>query len=180
MYFMDVDGQRLQLTVEQLQNQTLWQRSCMDQLSMMPPLMKANDWQQMVNGLMSKSVKMDVPEELTISGQFKELLTNYCTSRIRAVSPEELSMGKPWTEDGLTKFTMSGITQFLKNRGFTEYNRAEIQEQIKNMNSGDDCYGHQNIRKDDGKFSTIRVWWVPAFENETALQNVEIENDIPF
>ena len=177
---MDVDGQRLQLTVEQLQNQTLWQRSCMDQLSMMPPLMKANDWQQMVNGLMSKSVKMEVPEELTISGQFKELLTNYCTSRIRAVAPEEISMGKPWTEDGLTKFTMSGITQFLKNRGFTEYNRAEIQEQIKNMNSGTDCYGHQAIRKEDGKLSTIRVWWVPAFENETALQNVEIENDIPF
>ena len=180
MYFMDVDGQRLQLTVEQLQNQTLWQRSCMDQLSMMPPLMKANDWQQMVNGLMSKSVKMEVPEELTISGQFKELLTNYCTSRIRAVAPEEISMGKPWTEDGLTKFTMSGITQFLKNRGFTEYNRAEIQEQIKNMNGGMDCYGHLNLRKPDGSRTSIRVWWVPAFENETALQNVEIENDIPF
>ena len=147
---------------------------------MMPPNMKANDWQQMVNSLMEKSVKMEVPEELTISGQFKELLTNYCTSRIRAMAPEELGMGKPWTEDGLTKFTMSGLTQFLKNRGFNDYNRAEIQEQIKNMNSGTDCYGHQAIRKEDGKLSTIRVWWVPSFENETELQNVEIENDIPF
>ena len=89
-------------------------------------------------------------------------------------------MGKPWTEDGLTKFTMSGVTQFLKNRGFNDYNRAEIQEQIKNMNGGMDCYGHLNLRKPDGSRTSIRVWWVPAFENETALQNVEIDNDIPF
>ena len=70
--------------------------------------------------------------------------------------------------------------QFLKNRGFNDYNRAEVQEQIKGMNDGMDCYGHQAIRKEDGSRTSIRVWWVPAFENETALQNVEIDNDIPF
>tara|TARA_R110002012_G_scaffold117953_3_gene266068 strand:- start:2297 stop:2668 length:372 start_codon:yes stop_codon:yes gene_type:complete len=123
---------------------------------------------------------MEVPEELTISGQFKELLTTYCTSRIRAIAPEEVSMGKPWTEDNLTKFTMSGLMQFLKNRSFNDYNRAEVQEQIKNMNDGLDYHGHLNIRKPDGSRTSIRVWWVPAFENETALQKVEIDNDIPF
>lgn len=181
LYFMDVDGQRMQLTTEQLQNQNLWQRQCMEQLSMMPPNLKAQKWQQMVNELMTKSVKLEVPEEMTIKGQFKELLKVYCTSRIKAMAPEEMDMGKPWTEDGQTRFTIAGIMQFLKNRGFSEYTRAEVQERLKELNGGQECHGHHAIRKPDGGRSTLRVWWVPAFEDDDVYLNTEEkENDIPF
>ena len=186
IYFMDVNGQRLQLSVEQLQNQMLWQRACMEQLSIMPPTIKPREWQQMINDLMQKSVMVEVPEELTISGQFKELLRVYCTSRIRATAPEELEMGKPWTtDDGRTMFTMSGLEQFLKHRGFTSYKRAEIQEQIKKLNEdathGHSYHGHQAIRRADGGRSTVRVWWVPAFKNEEVKLEVEEKTyDIPF
>jgi|13_taG_2_1085334.scaffolds.fasta_scaffold00765_10 hypothetical protein len=181
LYFMDVDGQRMQLTTEQLQNQNLWQRQCMEQLSMMPPNLKAQKWQQMVNELMTKSVKLEVPEEMTIKGQFKELLKIYCTSRIKAMAPEEMDMGKPWTEDGQTRFTIAGVMQFLKNRGFSEYTRAEVQERLKELNGGQECHGHHAIRKPDGKRSTLRVWWVPAFEDDDVYLNTEEkENDIPF
>ena len=40
LYFMDVDGHRIQLTTEQLQNQTLWQRAVMEQSTIMPPKIK--------------------------------------------------------------------------------------------------------------------------------------------
>jgi len=181
LYFMDVDGQRMQLTTEQLQNQNLWQRQCMEQLSMMPPNLKSQKWQQMVNELMTKSVKLEVPEEMTIKGQFKELLKVYCTSRIKAMAPEEMDMGKPWTEDGQTRFTIAGVMQFLKNRGFSEYTRAEVQERLKELNGGQECHGHHAIRKPDGKRSTLRVWWVPAFEDDDVYLNTEEkENDIPF
>lgn len=180
LYFMDVDGQRMQLTTEQLQNQTLWQRACMEQLSMMPPTLKPQKWQQMVNELMNKSVKQEVPEEMTIKGQFKELLKVYCTSRIKAMAPEEMEMGKPWTENGMTKFTIAGIMLFLKNRGFNDYTRAEVQERLKELNDGQECHGHHSIKK-EGKRTTIRVWWVPAFEeDEIELGNEELENDYPF
>jgi hypothetical protein len=181
LYFLDVDGRRLQLTVEQLQNPMLWQRACMEQLDMMPPTIKPTVWQQTVNHLMSESVKIEVPEELTVRGQFNELLRLYCTSRIRATAPEEIELGKPWTEGGLTKFTIGGLEQFLRNRGFTEYKRVEIQERIKDLNGTDDCHGHQRIRREGGKPSTIRVWWVPEFkETEVELQLEEATYDVPF
>jgi len=180
LYFLDVDGRRLQLVVEQLQNPMLWQRACMEQLDMMPPTIKPSVWQQTVNHLMSESVKIEVPEELTVRGQFNELVRLYCTSRIRATAPEELELGKPWTEGGRTKFTMGGLEQFLKNRGFTSYTRAEMQERIKHLNGDQDCHGHQRIRK-DGKITTIRVWWVPEFkDSEIDLQTEEVNYDIPF
>jgi hypothetical protein len=78
-------------------------------------------------------------------------------------------------------FTMSGLQEFLRQRHFTEYNRAEIQEQLKRLNGDQECHGKKNIYKNDGSRTTIRVWWVPAFEEEDVELDVkEIENDIPF
>ena len=66
---------------------------------------------------MLKDSKAEVPEELKISGQFAELLRIYCTNRIRAMHPEELMHGKPWTDEGL--LFHSRIDGFLNNRKFT-------------------------------------------------------------
>jgi hypothetical protein len=74
VYFMDVNGSRIQLSTEQLQNQVLWQRACMEQMNIMPPTVKPQKWQTMVNLLMQSATHLDVPEEATIKGQFKDHL----------------------------------------------------------------------------------------------------------
>lgn len=102
LYFMNVNGKRIQLFTEQLQNPMLWQRACMEQANLMPPTIKGKKWQNMVQSLMRDAVTIEVPPELTISGQFRELLKTYCTGRVRAMVPEELELGKPWTEEGKT------------------------------------------------------------------------------
>ena len=178
LYFMDVDGRRIQLTTEQLQNQMLWQRACMEQIDLMPPIMKPQKWQATVNSLMNNSTKLAVPEELTLSGQFRDHIKNFCTSRIRAMAPEELEMGKPWTEDGVTKFKIEGLMDYLKNRDWRHWSKAQVQEGIKDLNGSGKCHGHQNIMK-QGKRTTIRVWFVPAFDYEEPKK--ENDNDeIPF
>ena len=87
LYFLDVDGQRLEISTEQLQIQLQFQRQCMEQLNYMPPAQKANGWQTLVNDLLQNATQIEVPEELTLGGQFKELVKQFCTSRIRAMSP---------------------------------------------------------------------------------------------
>ena len=181
LYFMDVDGKRVQLSTEQLQNPTLWQRACMEQVQKMPAVPKAAVWHRTVSEMMEQATQLEVPEELTISGQFREMLRAYCTSRIKAMVPEELELGKPYTDNGLTKFTMAGLTQFLRQRGFVSYTRAEIQEQIRKINGTDNCHGHQRIKREDGRASTVRVWWVPAFDDtDVELPKLEVKNDVPF
>ena len=178
LYFMDVNGLRIQLSTEQLQNQTLWQRACMEQCNFMPPTTKANKWQQMVNNLMSQATYIDVPEEETYAGQFKSHLISYCTSHIRAMAPEEIEMGKPWTDAGVTKFKIEGLLEYLHHRRFTALGRAQIIQIIRDM-GGDSV--SQNIVKRGGKRTKVRCWWVPAFdEDEVELPVQEIDNDIPF
>tara|TARA_R100001377_G_scaffold63939_1_gene39531 strand:- start:4976 stop:5266 length:291 start_codon:yes stop_codon:yes gene_type:complete len=96
------------------------------------------------------------------------------------MAPEEMDMGKPWTDEGLTRFTIVGIMTFLKNRGFTSYSRAQVQEQIKELNNGQECFGRYSVRNTDGKRTQIRVWWVPSFEDTETETSQETNNEIPF
>ena len=181
LYFMDVNGQRLQLNTEQLQNQTLWQRACMEQKNFMPPTMKPQKWQQTVNSLMQGATYLDVPEELTVAGEFKQHMHTYCTSHIRALAPEEMEMGKPWTDGGVTKFTLPGLMEFLHQRRFTGHTRAAIIQMIRDL-GGDNTTQAITKRTPKGDVrSTLRCWWIPAFDDEQiTLQKEEFENDIPF
>ena len=181
LYFMDVNGTRIQLSTEQLQNQMLWQRACMEQCMFMPPTTKPQKWQQMVNSLMNQATYIDVPDELTISGQFKDLLETYCTSNIRAMAPEEILMNKPWTDAGTTKFKLEGLLEFLHNRRFNITSRGQITQMIRDL-GGDST--KQNIvkRGPKGEVRTnVRCWFVPAFEEEEIeLPVKEYSNEIPF
>ena len=182
LYFMDVDGKRLELTTEQLQMPLQFQRACMEQIDSMPPLLKASDWQIVVNNMLQNATAIEVPKELTFKGQFEELLEIFCTSRIRARSPEEMVMGKPWTENDMTLFTLKGLMEFLRNRGFNEYKRPQIQERLKDLNGGQECNSIYKLKDDDtGQWKNLRVWHVPEFEiNEIELPTKEKFNDIPF
>jgi len=181
LYFMDVNGTRITLTTEQLQNQTLWQRACMDQCMFMPPTTKAQKWQQMVNSLMNQATLLDVPAELTIKGQFSDLLRTYCTSHIRAMAPEEIDMGKPWTDGAVTKFKLDGLLEFLHNRRFKVESRGAVTQMIRDL-GGDNTHLNVVKRTPKGeKRSTVRCWAVPAFdEEEVELPKKEMSNDIPF
>ncbi len=71
--------------------------------------------------------------------------------------------------------------EFLHNRRFTAFTRAQVQEQLKKLNNDQECHGHKAIVNEEGKKSTVRVWWVPAFENdEVAIPIKEMDNEIPF
>tara|TARA_R110000823_G_scaffold9190_8_gene32272 strand:- start:1433 stop:2977 length:1545 start_codon:yes stop_codon:yes gene_type:complete len=182
LYFLDVDGKRLEITTEQLQMPIQFQRACMEQINFMPPLVKPSDWQQVVNNLYDNATKIAVSEELTSVGQFKELLETFCMSRIRAKFPEELAVGKPWTEDDTTYFTMKGLQEFLRQRGFALYNRPQIQERLKELNNNQACHGQYKVKTDEGKWTNIRVWWVPKFEtSEVEIPSNKKEfDDVPF
>jgi len=181
LYFMSVEGKSLTLTTDQLQKPSLWQKACMEQLDMMPPIPKQDDWQQLINAMLTTAMKQEVAPELTRSGQFRNLLRRYCTSHIRAVAPEEVMSGKPWTDKGRTMFRIDALETFLKRQEFTYFSTARIQQEIELMNNGEEAHGKLNYNTDEGKRKQTRVWWVPEFENSDTEINVEEDKyDIPF
>lgn len=184
VYYLNVDGKRLELNTSQLNNPREFQLKCLNDLRLRPPVPKEADWNKVVNRLLKEAIEVDVPPELTLSGQFLELLEEYCTSRARATSPEEVQLGRPWTHGGHHYFRMSGLEAYLTKRGFTALNRGQIQEQLRTLSGVDNCNKHLRISP-GGKPTTVRVWFVPEFESKEAFNEKDVSDDpkeetIPF
>lgn len=182
LFFMDVNGKRVELSVDQLHNQSLWQKACLAQISFMPSTMKAQDWTSLVNRMLSRATYQEVPRELTMTGQFEELLKGYCNGSAQAYDAAELETGKPWHDGGQVKFKIEGLVNYMRNRSHPwADSRAKLQEEIKRLNNGTDFHGRQRYKTADGKWGVTRVWWVPEFEEDDIdLPIEEINNDIPF
>jgi len=175
VYYLNVDGKRLELNTNQLNNPKEFQLKCLNDLRIRPPVPKEGDWNKLVNKLLKEAVEVDVPAELTFVGQFLDLLEEYCTSRARATGADEVTMGRPWTHNGYHHFKMSGLEAFLTKRGFTAYNRGQIQEQLRNLSGGADCNKHLRVNQ-GGKATTVRVWFVPEFESKETFTEEDIED----
>jgi len=184
LYYVNVDGKRLELTLEELNSPREFQKKCLQELSRRPDVMKDQEWGVLINGLMAESTEVEVRPELTTKGEFIEHLQEFCTSRVRAMAPEELVMGKPWTNKGMTSFKIQGLMEFLKRKDFKKLNRPQIQQILKDMhNNPDSALAVMRIKKDDGTDTSVRVWRVPEFDSGDVDLTVEGKDDqsqIPF
>ena len=154
----------------------------MEQLKVMPPKLKDSDWETTVNSLMEKCNEIQVPEELTYKGQFISILETYCTGRIQAQTFEEVMLGKPFTdiEEGKTFFRLDSLMEFMRQKKFDSYTRAQVQERVKEMNDGDSS-GSKKFKTSNGKWKSVRVWWIPEFGSEVEIDPIEIESgEVPF
>jgi hypothetical protein len=181
IWFVDVAGARLELTTEQLQMPTQFQRACMEQLNFMPPKLKEDTWQTVVNVALTEVVEIEVPVELTNKGQFMELLENFCTGRVQAQSWEELDLNKPYTEDGRTYFKMAALMNFLKAQNFLTYTKGQVQERIKELNEGQTSHQVKNYNNSKAEKKTVRVWSVPEFKEPIDIPGINVGGEeIPF
>ena len=71
----------------------------------------------------------------------------------------------------------------MKQRGFTTFNRPQIQQRLKDLNDDAKCNGIKQIKMDDGKWVNLRVWWVPKFETtevDLSVKKETYDDEIPF
>ena len=182
LWFVDIGGRRLELTTDELQTPRLFQRACMEQLNFMPPKLKDNLWEEQINTLLENCNEINVPEELTYKGQFVSLLETYCTGRVQAQTFEEVMLGKPYTEteESKTYFRLESLMEFMRQKKFDIYTRGQVQERLKEINSGDSSVV-KRFKTSTGNSKTIRVWSIPEFISEVDIDTVKIESgEVPF
>lgn len=180
-YFMDVNGKRVELDPDALQNQQKWQRKVMEQIHFMPSTIKQPDWTGLVNGMLKEAVFIEVPRELTNEGRFEDLLKQFCTGSVQALEPAEVMNGKPWHNNGKIHFKMDALEGFLRSRSFTEYTPAKIQQELKRITGEEECHGKINYYKADGSRAQVRVWWIKEYDDEPEAYEIQdVQNDVPF
>lgn len=133
IWFADIEGGgRLELSTDDLQSQTRFQKRCMESLNSMPSQMNQRAWTVMIQGLLENVSIIEAPDDATPRGQLTEMIEKYCTQRAQAMSKDEIRLGKPFTDGGRHYFTVSGLLAFLERHKFKSFSLSEITSFLKN------------------------------------------------
>jgi hypothetical protein len=157
IWFLDVDGERIELTTDELCNYAAFHKVCVERLNKFYRIsMKRETWGSIVAEQMQNLVKIEAPEEVSVFGQFSELLETFLTDKHKAESKEEVMLGKPFLDldEGRYYFRLRDLEKFLESSGFKIYKRAMLTTRIKSLGGGGQFF---NLK---GK--GVNTWWVPA------------------
>lgn len=145
-----------------------FQRAALEQLHILLPLYKNENWQSTVQSLLEDADRIEAPREASTEGMFELLLNEFLTDRFAARERDEITLGKPWfsEEDSRYYFKLSDLMQHLERSKYREMRRGEIVTHIKNVLKG----GHHffNI-----KGNGVNVHWVPASSVSTRTEAFE-------
>lgn len=157
IWFADVEGGgRVELTTDDLQNQGRFQKRCIDTLNSMPPIMKNDAWQAMVQMLLENVSVVDAPEDASPQGLLLEYVEKFCTQRAQAKTRDEILLGKPFLEDNTHYFRMSDLLAYLERNKFRDFKSNQVASILKNH-----LQGEPKFFKTKGK--GINCWSIPEY-----------------
>lgn len=171
-WIWDVDGARLELTTDQLKDQTRFHTVAIDTLNKWPKLIKPGEWSTLIRQKLENVEIIEAPPDAKPEGQMWSYLQNYTTGRGKAKTRDELLNDKPWvaTEKdaerydnkqvipGRVYFRGGHFKQYLEQQRMSGVNEKKLWSWLRARGA----QHHQfNI---NGKL--INVWSVPAFPEQ--------------
>jgi hypothetical protein len=94
LYWWDVDGLRIELTVEEIMDFRKFKRACFERLNKVLPDLAGKKWDGLLRKALETLTVESVPEDASPEGQFWDLLEQFCNGRAQAYSRIELTGGK--------------------------------------------------------------------------------------
>ena len=182
VWFMDVNGEPLELDTEALMNQLQFQKACMEQLNFMPRSMAKQQWESRISTLLNEmkeneSAIIEVAQDASISGQFYDYLEEFCRHQQQAQDKEEILLRRPWTDEDsdITFFRLKDFEGFLRKNKFFEYKSHKIAQRLRDIN------GESVVLKIKGR--AVRVWKIPSFESadmDFTVPQFGSQGEVPF
>lgn len=173
IWFVDVEGVKLAMSTEELQQYQKFHRLCMEHTHKTFAMLTQPVWFSMLNDAMQGMSIEDAPADIGVGGQFKELLEQFLTNRQKGQDEEDLLSGRPWEseEDKRHYFPLSSLGKFLEREGMKNMKRGDVTQRIKKM----DGRHHFRIIKGKGR----NLWSVPSdiFDQVDESGTPEIKGD---
>ena len=179
LWFLNVNEKRVELDTESLFNQANFQKACMERINVLPPTLRKQDWESMLNALLREMVELEqvqeASEDTSITWIFSDLLEEFTTHMQQAMDREEILMGRPWTDEDEAKvyFRMKDLENHLRRNNFSGLTTPKIAQRLRDM-------GGEPISLFLKNRST-RAWRMPVFSGQDApFETPEMKNRSPF
>ena len=155
-WYIEIQGERIEVTTPQLLDQRQLQKMCVDKLNKCPSTMPAQRWEQRINELLSSVEVVVDPDDASPQGQFEKMLDSFLTGKVQARHKDEIMNAKPWhdSDEGKVYFRSEDLFIYLDSRRFRYPSQHQIWSWLRSL-GGD----RKTFRI---KSKPVKVWSVPA------------------
>jgi hypothetical protein len=181
LWFLDINGKRIELDTDSFFNQMAFQRSCIEKLNVLPPTLRKQDWESVVQALLREMVETEqiteASEDTSLNGRFFDMLEEFTAHMQQAMVRDEILMGKPWTDDeeGRTYFRIKDLEAHLRRNNFVGMTSPKIAQRLR------DTGGEPVSLNLKGR--TVRCWRIPKQDRQDApfdVAKINAPNASPF
>ena len=168
-WYIEIQGERIEVTTQQLLDQRQLQKLCVEKLNKCPSTMPAQRWEQRINELLGSVEVVVDPDDASPQGQFEKMLDSFLTGKVQARHRDEIMNAKPWhdSDEGKVYFRSEDLFIYLDARRFRYPSQHQVWSWLRNL-GGD----RKTFRI---KSKPVKVWSVPAPE----FYDDEDDLDIP-
>ena len=128
IWYLNVEGERIELETEELQMQSRFQKKCMDVLNKMPPKVKEEEWRLLMNELMRDVEVIPSTGDSDPLSRLQRYLKDFCTNRTQGKVLTDLRRGVPVAiEDEVTFLFENFWTHLTKKKWDKSERWTELQ-----------------------------------------------------
>ena len=167
IWFLDLDSETIETKdYTNIEYHARLRRLVADQQMKYIPKMKQNDWEDHLAILFESITAIDVPEDVSKVGEFKDYLMEFCVGRGESFDIDELDMEKPYTDpkESKTYFRLRDLCKWLENTKSFKETRAWIVQRLKDL-GGEDVFVYPK------KIQT-RAWKIPAYKRPPMMEKM--------
>jgi hypothetical protein len=157
-WYIDIQGERIEVTTDQLIEQRKLQKICVEKLNKCPALMPQPRWESRINELLDVVEVINDPDDASPQGQFEKVLDAFLTGKVQARHRDEIMNAKPWHSEDKNKvyFRSEDLFIYLEARRFRFHSQHQIWSWLR------EAGGDRDQFRIKGK--AVKVWSVPAPE----------------
>ena len=135
-WLLTVNGQDLELQTDDLMLMPRFRRAVLEKCSLVFPLMKQYEWDQILGELLVSHEVIVAPDDAGISGVFRYLFFEFLQRRRHARNKEDLLSGLPFEEAGKVYFRSNDLISFLDRKRFKDYDAPKIFMALRKLGAG--------------------------------------------
>lgn len=174
VWFLEINGTTIELSTDELQIQSKFQKCCMNSLNIMPPRISDRQWQSSIQTLLDNCIDLEKPKEASLTEQFEEHLYTFCMdSKQQSRSQEDLLLGRPWMGSDPKNpellrvyFRLADLEEYLQRKNFKAFTRSQIVARL----SSKAIDAQSKFFKVKGR--GVNTWHIPVPEEQTEPFNL--------
>ena len=171
-WYIEMQGERIEVTTPQLLDQRQLQKLCVEKLNKCPSTMPAQRWEQRINELLSSVEVVVDPDDASPQGQFEKMLDSFLTGKVQARHRDEIMNAKPWhdSDEGKVYFRSEDLFIYLDARRFRYPSQHQIWSWLRNIGGDRKAFRI--------KSKPVKVWSVPAPDFYQDDEDLEIPSAV--